>query len=87
VCAAHEPCCAPAPTRRYCVHRNQHRKELRCSRYSPARSQPRRAERTDAFAGALTRGSIGTIPETAETENSRSYQGGLWLRDLDSSQV
>jgi hypothetical protein len=33
----------------------------------------------DAFAGALTRGSIGTIPETAETENTRSYQGGLWL--------
>jgi hypothetical protein len=26
---------------------------------------------TDAFAGALTRGSIGTIPETAETENTR----------------
>jgi hypothetical protein len=25
------------------------------------------------------RGSIGTIPETAETENTRSYQGGLWL--------
>ncbi len=30
--------------------------------------------------------SIGTIPETAETENTRSYQGGLWLRDLDSNQ-
>ena len=41
---------------------------------------------TDAFAGALTRGSIGTIPETAETENTRSYQGGLWLGDLDSNQ-
>ena len=33
---------------------------------------------------ALTRGSIGTIPEPAETENTRSYQGGLWLPFLDS---
>jgi hypothetical protein len=42
---------------------------------------------TDAFAGALTRGSTGTIPETAaETENTRSYQGGLWLGNLDSNQ-
>ena len=41
---------------------------------------------TDAFAGALTRGSIGTIPETAETENTRSFQGGVWLGDMDSNQ-
>jgi hypothetical protein len=40
---------------------------------------------TDAFAGALTRGSIGTIPETAETENTRSYQGGVWLPREDSN--
>ena len=40
---------------------------------------------TEAFAGALTRGSIGTIPQIAETENTRSYHGGLWLRDLDSN--
>ncbi len=38
------------------------------------------------FGEALTRGSIGTIPETAETENTRSYQGGVWLGDLDSNQ-
>jgi hypothetical protein len=38
------------------------------------------------LAGALTRGSIGTILETAETENTRSYQGGVWLRDPDSNQ-
>ena len=41
---------------------------------------------TDAFAGALTRGSIGTIPAPVETENTRSYQGGVWLGDLDSNQ-
>jgi hypothetical protein len=28
-----------------------------------------------AFAGALTRGSFGTFPATAETENTASYQG------------
>jgi hypothetical protein len=32
----------------------------------------------DAFAGALTRGSIRTFPATAETENTASYQGGAW---------
>ncbi len=32
-----------------------------------------------AFAGALTRGRIGTIPAPVETENTRSYQGGVWL--------
>jgi hypothetical protein len=37
----------------------------------------------DAFAGELTRGSIGTVPATVETENTRSYQGGLWLPFLD----
>src|ERR1700730_18180987 len=40
---------------------------------------------TDAFAGALTRGSIGTIPETAETENTQRYREVLWLGDLDSN--
>jgi hypothetical protein len=40
----------------------------------------------DAFAGALTRGSIRTFPATAETENTASYQGGAWLGDLDSNQ-
>jgi hypothetical protein len=38
----------------------------------------------NAFAGALTRGSIGTIAETAETENTRSYRGGVWLPFLDT---
>jgi hypothetical protein len=33
-------------------------------------------------AGVLTRGSIRTFPATAETENTASYQGGAWLRDL-----
>src|SRR3984893_15899126 len=33
----------------------------------------------DAFVGELTRGSIGTIRATVETENTRSYQGGVWL--------
>src|ERR1700730_16843804 len=33
----------------------------------------------DAFVGELTRGSIRTFPATAETENTASYQGGLWL--------
>src|SRR6202022_1729644 len=28
---------------------------------------------------ALTRGSIGTIPETVETDNTQSCQGGGWL--------
>jgi hypothetical protein len=40
----------------------------------------------DAFAGELTRGSIGTIRATVETENTRSHQGGVWLGDLDSNQ-
>jgi hypothetical protein len=38
----------------------------------------------DAFAGALTRGSIKTFPATAETENTASYQGGAWLPFLDT---
>ena len=29
---------------------------------------------------------IGTIPAPVETENTRSYQGGVWLGDLDSNQ-
>ena len=33
----------------------------------------------DAFVGELTRGSIGTIPATVETENTRSHQGGVRL--------
>jgi hypothetical protein len=41
---------------------------------------------TDAFAGALTRGSIGTIPATVEIENTQSYQGGVWLGEVDSNQ-
>jgi AhpD family alkylhydroperoxidase len=39
-----------------------------------------------AVAGRAYRDGIGTIPETAETENTRSYQGGIWLGDLDSNQ-
>jgi hypothetical protein len=35
-------------------------------------------------AGALTRGSIGTIPETMETDNIQSCQGGGWLPFLDT---
>ena len=31
---------------------------------------------TDAFAGALTRGSIGTIPASEETKNTQRYWGG-----------
>jgi hypothetical protein len=38
----------------------------------------------DAFAGALTRGSIRTFPATAETETTASYQGGAWLPFLDT---
>jgi hypothetical protein len=49
------------------------------------RSRPT-PRRLDAFAGELTRGSIGTIPASPETENTRSYQGGAWLGDLDSNQ-
>src|ERR1700730_14588103 len=53
--------------------------ERPCGRSRPT---PRRLASlvvADAFAGALTRGSIGTIPETAETENTRSYQKVTWL--------
>src|SRR3984893_8810374 len=39
-----------------------------------------------AFAGALTRGSIGTIPETIKIENTQRYRVVLWLGDLDSNQ-
>ena len=42
--------------------------------------------RPNAFVGALTRGSIGTIPATQETENRQRHQGILWLGDLDSNQ-
>ena len=37
-----------------------------------------------AFAPELTRGGIRTFPATAETENTRSYQGGAWLPFLDT---
>jgi transposase len=33
----------------------------------------------------ISGGSIRTIPATVETENTRSYQGGVWLGDLDSN--
>jgi hypothetical protein len=36
--------------------------------------------------GALTRGSIGTIPETIKIENTQRYREVLWLGDLDSNQ-
>jgi hypothetical protein len=39
----------------------------------------------DAFVGELTRGSIGTIPATVETENTRSHQGGVRLPREDSN--
>src|SRR6202045_2110367 len=39
----------------------------------------------DAFAGALTRGSIRTFPATTETENTASYQGGARLGREDSN--
>ena len=60
--------------------------ERPCGRSRPAPWRFASLVGTDAFAGALTRGSIGTIPATAETENTRSYQGGVWLGDLDSNQ-
>ena len=41
---------------------------------------------TDAFTGALTRGSIGTIRETIKIENTPRYREVLWLGDLDSNQ-
>jgi len=58
-------CIGKAVTTRHCKSR----------RTRPAKA----AGRSKRTAGALTRGSIGTIPETAETENTRSYQ-------LDSNQ-
>src|ERR1700736_2884825 len=48
----------------------------------PWRPIPRRLASlvaADAFAEEPTRGSIGTIPATVETENTRSYQGGVLL--------
>jgi hypothetical protein len=54
------------------------REKLEGSIGSNGSTSPSRLVGTDAFAGALTRGSIGTIRE--------SFQGGLWLRDLDSNQ-
>jgi hypothetical protein len=39
-----------------------------------------------SFFNTLIHDAIWTIPETAETENTRLYQGGLWLWDLDSNQ-
>jgi hypothetical protein len=41
---------------------------------------------TDAFAGALTRGSIGTIPETAETKNTKRQREDSWLSNQNSNQ-
>jgi hypothetical protein len=53
-------------------------------------STPRKPDRsslvgTDAFAGALTRGSFKTIPATEETQ-IRSDEEDSWLGDLDSNQ-
>jgi hypothetical protein len=39
----------------------------------------------DAFIGELTRGSIVTIPATAETEKIRSYRRGVWLTTQSSA--
>jgi hypothetical protein len=39
-----------------------------------------------AFAPRSPAESIGTISATVETENTRSYQGGVWLGDVDSNQ-
>ena len=41
---------------------------------------------SNAFAGALTRGSIGTILATIKIENTQRYREDLWLGDLDSNQ-
>jgi hypothetical protein len=41
---------------------------------------------TDAFAGALTRGNLGTIPETIKIEDTQRFREVLWLGDLDSNQ-
>jgi hypothetical protein len=38
----------------------------------------------DAFAGALTRGSVGTFPATVEAGNTWQYQGDMWLPFLDT---
>src|SRR5580704_2497409 len=61
------------------IRRLQNGLERRDGRSRPAPRYLASLVGTDAFAGALTRGSIGTIPETAETENTRSYQEVLWL--------
>jgi hypothetical protein len=61
------------------IRRLENGLERPCGRSRPAPRHLASLVGTDAFAGALTRGNIGTIPETAETENTRSYQGGLWL--------
>src|ERR1700720_1334500 len=37
------------------------------------------------LAGALSRGNIGIIPRTAETENTRSHQGGVWLMNQSAA--
>ena len=54
-----------------------------------SRAAPRRLASlvvADAFAGELTRGSIGTIPETIEIENTQRYREDLWLSKQDSNQ-
>src|SRR5580700_5337776 len=61
------------------IRRLENGLERPCGRSRPT---PRRLASlvvADAFAGELTRGSIGTIRATVETENTRSYQGGVWL--------
>jgi PAS domain S-box-containing protein len=43
-------------------------------------------EISSMFAGALTRGSIGTIPASEETTNTQRFEEDSWLSDLDSNQ-
>ena len=57
------------------IRRLENGLERPCGRSRPAPRHLASLVVADAFAGALTRGSIGTIPATAETENTRSISG------------
>src|ERR1700724_848431 len=57
------------------IRRLENGLERPCGRSRPASRGLASLVASDAFIGELTRGSIGTIPATVETENTRSYQG------------
>src|ERR1700738_3338334 len=61
------------------IRRLENGLERPCGRSGPGPWRLASLVAADAFAGALTRGSIGTIPATIKIENTQRYREVLWL--------